>query len=57
MTRRMTRTCFSTQPQFLRLLPHLVLVPAQEARRLRHRPAVVKFVLEVADIGLRPRLT
>ena len=34
---------------------HLVHVPAEEARRLRERPAVVEFVLEVADIGLGPR--
>ena len=38
--------------ELLRLLPHLVHVPAEEARRLRERPAVVEFVLEVADIGL-----
>ncbi len=32
-------------------------VPAKEARGLCNRPAVVEFVLEVADIGLGPRLT
>jgi len=44
------------RPKLLHLLAHLVHVPAKEARRLGHRPAVVEFVLEVADIGLGPGL-
>ena len=43
------------EPQFLRLLPHLVLVPAQEARRFRHRPAgsssFLRSLISASDQG------
>ena len=45
------------QLKLLHLRAHLVHVPAKKARGLCNRPAVVKFVLEVAAIGLGPGRT
>jgi hypothetical protein len=44
------------QPEILRLLPHLVLVPAKEASGFRHRPAVGDFVRQVTDVHYGPGL-
>jgi hypothetical protein len=45
------------QSQFLHLRADLVHIAAEEARGLCNRLAVVEFVLEVTDVGLRPGLS
>jgi hypothetical protein len=44
------------QSQLLHLRADLVHIAAEEARGLCNRLAVVEFVLEVTDVGLRPGL-
>jgi len=44
------------QSELFHLLADLGYVPTKKARGLCDRPAVVDFVLEVADIGLGPGL-
>src|SRR3981081_1470485 len=46
--------CF--EPQLLSLLPNLILVPAQEARRGRERVAVIEGVPEVFEVHFGPGL-
>jgi hypothetical protein len=46
----------ASQSEFLHLLADLMLVPAEESRSLSHRAAAGDLVLEIADIGLGPRL-
>lgn len=45
------------QSQLLHLRADLVHIAAEEARGLCNRLAVVEFVLEVTDVGLRPGLS
>jgi hypothetical protein len=42
------------QPKLFHLLADLIFVPAKKTCGLCHRPAVVEFVLEVANIGVGP---
>ena len=45
------------QPQFFRLLTHLVLVPAQHVRRGRDSVAEGEGCLEIIDVRFGPGLT
>jgi hypothetical protein len=45
------------QPKLLRLLPDLILIPAQHARRVRDRVAISERLREVCDIHFGPRLS